>query len=141
MKIIVTGSLGNISKPLTKKLVQKGHQVTVISSNPERQKDIEALGAKASIGTMEDAGFLTASFKGAEAVYVMETMGPRSFFDQNLDIIAAINKIGNNYKQAIEQSGVKRVVHLSSIGAHTDKGNGLLAFHYNVENILQTIAR
>ena len=139
MKIIVTGSLGNISKPLTKELVQKGHQVTVISSKPERQKEIEALGASAAIGSMEDADFLTASFKDAEAVYVMETMGPGRFFDQNLDIIAAINKIGNNYKQAIEKSGVKRVVHLSSIGAHTDKGNGLLAFHYNVENILQTL--
>jgi len=127
MKIIVTGSLGNISKPLTKKLVQKGHQVTVISSKPERQKDIEALGASAAIGTMEDADFLTTTFKGADAVYVMETMGGNSFFDPNLDIIAAINKIGNNYKQAIEQSGIKRVVHLSSIGAHTDKGNGLLA--------------
>ena len=139
MKITITGSLGNISKPLTQELVQKGHQITVISSNPERQKEIEALGASAAIGTREDADFLTASFKGADAVYVMETMGPRGFFDHNLDIIAAINKIGNNYKQAIEQSGVKRVVHLSSIGAHTDKGNGLLAFHYNVENILQTL--
>ena len=139
MKIIVTGSLGNISKPLTKELVQKGHQVTVISSKPERQKDIEALGAKAAIGTMEDAGFLSATFKGADAVYVMETMGTSGFFDQNLDIIAAITRIGNNYKQAIEQSGVKRVVHLSSIGAHTDKGNGLLAFHYNVENILKQL--
>ena len=139
MKIIVTGSLGNISKPLTKELVQKGHQVTVVSSKPERQKDIEALGASAAIGTMEDAGFLTATFKGADAVYVMETMGGNSFFDPNLDIIAAINKIGNNYKQAIEQSGIKRVVHLSSIGAHTDKGNGLLAFHYNVENILKQL--
>ena len=139
MKITIAGSLGNISKPLTKELVKNGHQVTVISSKPERQKDIEALGAKAAIGTMEDAGFLSTSFKGADAVYVMETMGGNSFFDPNLDIIAAINKIGNNYKQAIEQSGVKRVVHLSSIGAHTDKGNGLLAFHYNVENILQTL--
>lgn len=139
MKIIITGSLGNISKPLTKELVEKGHQVTVISSKPERQKDIEALGAKAAIGTMEDAGFLTATFMGADAVYVMESMGGNSYFDPNLDIIGAINKIGNNYKQAIEQSGVKRVVHLSSIGAHTDKGNGLLAFHYNVENILQTL--
>ena len=139
MNIIVTGSLGNISKPLTKELVQKGHQVTVISSKPERQKDIEALGASAAIGTMEDADFLTASFKGADAVYVMETMGGNSFFDPNLDIIAAINKIGNNYKQAIEQSDVKRVVHLSSIGAHTDKGNGLLAFHYNVETILKQL--
>ena len=42
------------------------------------------------------------------------------------------NKIANNYAKAIEQSGVKRVVHLSSIGAHTDKGNGQLAAHYDV---------
>jgi uncharacterized protein YbjT (DUF2867 family) len=118
---------------------QQAANKRVISSKPERQKDIEALGAKAAIGTMEDAGFLSASFKGADAVYVMETMGGNSYFDPNLDIIAAINKIGNNYKQAIEQSGVKHVVHLSSIGAHTDKGNGLLAFHYNVENILKSL--
>jgi nucleoside-diphosphate-sugar epimerase len=45
MNIIITGSLGNISKPLTKELVQKGHQVTIISSKPERQKDIETLEA------------------------------------------------------------------------------------------------
>jgi len=139
MKITITGSLGNISKPLTKELVQKWHQVTVISSKAERQKDIELLGAKAAIGTMEDADFLTAAFKGADVVYVMETLGANSFFDHNLDIIEAINKIGNNYKLAIQQSGVKRVVHLSSIGAHTDKGNGILAFHYNVENILKQL--
>ena len=62
MKIIVTGSLGHISKPLTQELVQKGHSVTVISSNPEKQKDIEAIGAKAAIGTMEDADFLSSNF-------------------------------------------------------------------------------
>jgi nucleoside-diphosphate-sugar epimerase len=42
MKVIVTGSLGNIGKPLAKELVQKGHTVTVISSKPEKQKDIWA---------------------------------------------------------------------------------------------------
>jgi uncharacterized protein YbjT (DUF2867 family) len=139
MKIIVTGSLGHIGKPLTIELVQKGHEVTVISSNPERQGAIEALGAKAAIGSMEDADFLSASFTGADAVYVMESLGSGRYFDPNIDIIGAINKIGNNYKQAIQQSGVKRVVHLSSIGAHTDQGNGLLAFHYNVEKILKTL--
>ncbi|MCW3089971.1 MAG: NAD-dependent epimerase/dehydratase family protein [Ferruginibacter sp.] len=44
--------------------------------------------------------------------------------------MAAITEIANSYKQAIEQSGVKKVIHLSSIGAHTDKGNGMLAAHY-----------
>ena len=65
MKIIVTGSLGQISKPLAKELVEKGHSVTVISSNPERQKDIEALGAKAAIGTMEDLDAASCTCGGA----------------------------------------------------------------------------
>lgn len=45
MKIIVTGSLGNIGKSLTPTLVQKGHDVTVITSTAERVKSIEAFGA------------------------------------------------------------------------------------------------
>jgi len=139
MKIIVTGSLGHISKPLAIELVQQGHDVTVISSNPERQEAIETLGAKAAIGIMEDVDFLLATFTGADVVYVMETFGPDRFFDQNLDVLGAITKIGNNYAQAVQQSGVKRVVHLSSIGAHTDQGNGLLRMHYIVENILDAL--
>lgn len=139
MEIVVTGSLGNISKPLVLELVQKGHSVTVISSKNERQKEIEVLGAKAAIGVMENSDFLTAAFKGADVVYVMEALGHNSFFDHHLDLYAALNKIGNSYKQAIQQSGVKNVVHLSSIGAHTDKGTGILTFHYNVENILKQL--
>jgi uncharacterized protein YbjT (DUF2867 family) len=139
MKIVVTGSLGNISKPLTEALVSRGHSVTVVSSKAEKKKDIEAIGAKAAIGTIEDPGFLTNTFKGADVVYVMEAIGYESFFDHNIDVIEVINKIARNYKQAIEHSGVKRVVHLSSIGAHTGKGNGILAFHYNAENILKQL--
>lgn len=38
MKIVVTGSLGNISKPLTEELVRKCHSVTVVSSKAYKQK-------------------------------------------------------------------------------------------------------
>jgi uncharacterized protein YbjT (DUF2867 family) len=69
----------------------------------------------------------------------MEAIGAHRFFDQHLDYMAAIDRIVSNYKQAVLQSGVKRVVHLSSIGAHTDKGNGMLAFHYEAENILRQL--
>jgi uncharacterized protein YbjT (DUF2867 family) len=137
MKIVITGSLGHISLPLTKELVQKGHKVTVVSSKPERQKEIEALGATAAIGVMEDADFLTTTFTSADAVYTM--IAPGNFFDPNFDLMAECRKLANNFVQVIKRSGVKRVVHLSSIGAHTDKGNGILAFHYNVEQILGTL--
>src|ERR1044072_3685329 len=126
MKIVLTGSIGNIGNPLTRSLVQKGHEVTVISSNAERTSAIETLGAKAAIGNMFDAAFLAATFKGADVVYLMETMeAAGDIFDKDVDFIARINQIGNNYKMAVEQSGVKNVVHLSSVGAHTDKGIGI----------------
>jgi uncharacterized protein YbjT (DUF2867 family) len=139
MKIIITGSLGNISRPLTQMLVKKNHTVTVISSKQERRKEIEELGALAAIGTMEDVNFLTKTFTGADIVYCMETLSNELLFDKNLDYVTAMTNIGNNYKQAIQQSGVKKVIHLSSTGAHTNKGVGLLALHYNVENILKQL--
>jgi uncharacterized protein YbjT (DUF2867 family) len=139
MKIIVTGSLGNISKPLAQALVAKGHLVTVISSKVEREKEIEAMGAKAAIGTMQDADFLAKTFRGADIVYLMETGGPGNMFNKSYDLNEATKEIVIAYKTAIEQSGVKKVVHLSGIGAHTDKGVGLLKLHFIAESILKQL--
>jgi uncharacterized protein YbjT (DUF2867 family) len=138
MKVIVTGSLGNISKPLTKELVAKGHAVTVISSKPEKQTDIEALGATAVIGTLEDVNLLVSTFTGAVTVYCM--VPPNNYFDRNLDLIAYYRRLGNNYAHAIGQSGVKRVVNLSSIGAHLDKGSGIILGAHHVEQILNELS-
>ena len=138
MKFIVTGSFGNISKPLAQELVQKGHRVTVISSKPEKQKDIEAMGAIAAIGTLEDVDFLVSTFTGADVVYCM--VPPNDYFDLSLDLIAYYCRIGNNYAQAIHQSGVKRVVNLSTIGAHLEKGSGILFGAHNVEKILNELS-
>lgn len=131
MKIIVTGSLGNISKPLTQDLAKKGHTVTVISTKVNRQKEIEALGVKAAIGSVEDAAFLTTTFTGADAVYCMI---PPSFSENNQ--VAYYKRIGNSYAKAITEANIKRVVHLSSWGAHLDKGTGIILGSHNVENIL-----
>jgi len=137
MKVIITGSLGHISKPLTTTLVQKGHTVTVISSNPEKQKDIEALGASAAIGSLKDAGFLSAAFTGADAVYTM--VPPANYFDHSLDLIGYYHEIGHNYASAIKKAGIKRVVNLSTIGGNLEKGSGILLGAHGVENILNNL--
>lgn len=134
MKIIVTGSLGNVSRPLAATLVQKGHTVTVISSKPEKRKDIEALGAAAAIGTVEDVDFLTATFAGADAVYCMM---PPNYAEA--DLVVFYQKVGRNYAQAIGQAGVKRVVHLSSMGADLDKGTGFILGSHHVEGMLNAL--
>ena len=137
MKIVITGSLGHISKPLTEQLIEEGHQVTVISSNEAKAAEITALGATPAIGSLEDAGFLSATFVGADAVYCM--VPPNNYFDHNLDLMAYFQLLGKNYATAIIASRVRRVVHLSSIGAHLQRGNGIIAGCYNVEAILRKL--
>jgi uncharacterized protein YbjT (DUF2867 family) len=138
MKIVLTGSIGHIGKPLAVELVEKGHRVTVITSNPEKQKDIESLGAVAAIGSIEDLRFLTAAFTGADMVYCM--VPPVNYMNTGTDLMAHCRLIGENYAQAIAQTGVKRVIHLSSVGAHLDKNSGLILCHRAVEGILNTLA-
>jgi len=137
MKITITGSLGNISKPLAHELVQKGHEVTVISSSTEKQAEIENLGASSAIGFVEDPAFLTKAFTGADAVYCMI---PRAnYFDPNLDLDTFTRKIGNNYAEAIKNSGVKRVVFLSSIGAHLEQNSGIIQRYNEIETVLKKL--
>lgn len=138
MKIVVTGSLGNISKLLALKLIKQGHQVTIISSKEYRREEILKIGAIPAIGTIENVDFLIKTFKGKDAVYCM--LPPFDYFgDKNLDYKKDALTIANNYLSAIEQSGIKKVVHLSSVGAEKSEGTGLLVFHHIVETVLKKL--
>ena len=139
MKITLTGSLGHIGKPLTQKLADEGHTITVISSNPSKRQEIEALGAIPAIGTLQDTNFLATSFQGTEAVYTM--VPPANYFDHELNLLEYYQELGHSFAEAIRQAGVRRVVNMSSIGAHLDQGNGILLGTYHVENILNSLAK
>ena len=137
MKITLTGSLGHIGNPLAGDLIEKGHEVTVVSSNPEKQRDIEAIGAVAAIGSLQDVDFITESFTRADLVYCM--VPPANYFDHNLDLLAYYDGIGQNYAHAIVKSGVRRVINLSTFGGDLEKGNGILLGAHNVEEILNKL--
>jgi len=130
MKIIITGSLGNIGKPLTTKLVAEGHHVTVISSNADRKQAIENLGAKAAIGSVSDAAFLADTFAGADALFAMT---PPNLGGSN--VVENTVNAGKSFAEAIEIAGVKRVVMLSSIGAHLEDGTGPIKGLYHIEKL------
>jgi uncharacterized protein YbjT (DUF2867 family) len=134
MKITLTGSTGNITKPLAEILVAKGHEVKIISSNADRVEEIKSLGAIPLIGSVSDAGFLTNAFTGADAIY---TMVPPNFAAPKFR--EYIKGIGEKYAAAIKESGVKKVVNLSSVGADLPDGTGPIAGLHDVENIFQTL--
>lgn len=134
MKFTITGSLGNVSKPLAAILIKKGHTVTVISSNKNKISEIREMGATPAIGSIEDIAFLTKAFEGADAVY---TMVPPNFSVP--DYRAYYQRIAQNYASAIQAAHVKRVVNLSSVGAHLPAGTGPIAGLYDVEQLFNAI--
>jgi uncharacterized protein YbjT (DUF2867 family) len=122
MKIVLTGSLGNISKPLATILIKAGHEVTIISSNKDKVPAIKSLGAVPAIGSINDTDFLTKTFKGADVIY---TMVPPNFAATSMKGYIADSAKG--YAEAIRASGVQHIVNLSSIGAHLESGTGPIA--------------
>lgn len=135
MKYTLLGSLGHITKPLAQQLVAAGHDVTVISSQQERKHGISAIGAKPAIGSANDVAFLASTFKGADAVF---TLVPPKFDAK--DWKQYIADSGKDFASAIKTAGVKKVVNLSSIGAHMPDGCGPVSGLHFEEIALNSLA-
>jgi uncharacterized protein YbjT (DUF2867 family) len=133
-KYVITGSIGHISKPIVQGLVKAGKDVSVITSNPDRVKEIENLGAKALVGQVSDAKFVSNAFKGAEAVY---TMIPPVWQTENWR--ASQNAIAKNYSEAIQANNIRYVVNLSSVGAHVENGVGPVSGLHDFEQMLNKL--
>ncbi|GAA5097500.1 NmrA family NAD(P)-binding protein [Chryseobacterium ginsengisoli] len=143
MKIIITGSLGNVAKPLAEQLIAEGHDITVISSNETKKSEIENLGAKAAIGSITDLNFLIETFKENDAAFLMTP--PNMRFE---NVVENTINAGKNYAEAIKQTGVKKVVMLSSIGVESPVENGPIKglhfiekFYDDLENTSVTFLR
>ena len=136
MKIIVTGSLGNISKPLTQQLVNQGHAVTVISSDANKKITIETLGATAAIGSIADVNFLIRTFTNADAVYCMI---PLSYTDP--DPASYLRRMAGNYLKALQQTAVPRVVVMSGWAADLVEGESAEDVFKDLTNAAITFLR
>jgi uncharacterized protein YbjT (DUF2867 family) len=120
MNYVITGSIGHISKPVVNQLKRAGHSTTVVTSNKERTKEIEGLGAKAAVGSVEDVDFIVKSFAGADAVYLM--IPPNWTLTGGW--LEYQQKVTHNYIDALKTNKIRNVVLLSSVGAHMRKGAG-----------------
>ncbi len=120
MKYVITGSIGHISKPVIQKLIQAGHTVSVITSSADRSTDIAELGAQPVVGSIEDRTFITNSFSGADAVYLM--IPPKWTLTGGW--MEYQKTVADHYIHAIQSNHIKNVILLSSVGAHMRKGSG-----------------
>ena len=131
---VITGSIGNISKPVVRELVKAGKNVRVITSSVPRVQEIESIGATALVGTVYDKTFLKTAFKDADVVY---TMIPPIW--QTTNWLKSMHQVAENYAEALQDCNVKYVVNLSSVGADVGKGVGPVDGLHYFEKLLNAI--
>ena len=131
---IITGATGHTGKRISEALLAAGKSVTVVSRNAEKVADLVAKGAVSAIGDLADADFLTQTFKGATAIYLM--IPP--VWDVT-DWRAHQRTQSEAFLKAMKASGVKKVVLLSSQGAHLLNGAGPVSGLAELEHGLRDI--
>jgi uncharacterized protein YbjT (DUF2867 family) len=130
--IVVTGATGKTGSVIADLLLEKGEKVRVIGRSSERLKQLRDKGAEIEVGDQGDPVFLTRSFSNADSAYLL--IPPK--FDA-LDIRVFYNTMGDSAVAAIKDSGIKKVVFLSSLGAELEHGTGPVAGLHDVEDKLK----
>lgn len=132
--ITITGATGNVGSKIADQLLTEGHDITVIGRNAEKLKPFGDRGARIQVGDIGDTDFLTKAFKGADVVFSVIPPNP-----QAEDQRAYVNRMGTSLATAIENTGVKKVIHLSSQGAELEEGTGPVLGHHDQEQRLNVM--
>jgi uncharacterized protein YbjT (DUF2867 family) len=131
---VLLGSNGNITSQLATLLLAQGAAVRVVGRNEKSLGALKTAGADIAAGDIADADFLAKAFAGATAVY---TMIPTEYSAP--DLAASQDRFGTTIAHAITAAGVKRVINLSSCGAHLSSGTGPIAGLYRQEQRLNAL--
>jgi uncharacterized protein YbjT (DUF2867 family) len=122
----ITGATGNTGSVIANHLFTRGQKVRAIGRDLNRLQPLVARGAEPFTAELTDAARLTKAFSGTQAVYAMI---PPSMASE--DYRAYQDRVAEAIATAIERSGVKFVVSLSSIGADkSDKTGPVVGLHH-----------
>lgn len=124
----VTGATGNIGSQLVELLLAGGHRVRALARASARLDALGARGAEAHAGSIDDASLLSAAFRGADGVFAMlpPDYAAASMRDRQREVAEAV-------VSAVAGAGVRKVVVLSSVGAHLAEGTGPIAGLHDFE--------
>jgi uncharacterized protein YbjT (DUF2867 family) len=132
---VVIGATGNTGSVVAEKLLTKGEEVRVVGRDPKRLERFTQKGAEAFVADVTDAAALTKAFSGAKAVYAMIPPNITS-----TDVRASQERVKDALATALEKSGVKHAVFLSSFGTDKPDKTGPVIGLHNLEEKLNGIA-
>lgn len=120
-KIVVLGATGTVGSKISEILLNEGHQVTLIARHTEKLEKYRGLGAKIIAGDITDVETLTNAFQNADSAFVLL---PDNVKAKNTRTYQRL--VTGILIEAIEKSGIRYIVNMSSLGSHMHEGNGIM---------------
>jgi len=119
MNVLVVGGSGFIGTHLSEELVERGHDVTVLSRDPD-DGDLPAA-VDTYAGDVTDYDSIEGAFEGKEAVVYLVALSPLFKPDGGDEMHDRIHRGGAEHcLRAAEEHGVERFVQMSALGADAD---------------------
>jgi uncharacterized protein YbjT (DUF2867 family) len=100
MKTLVLGGTGAVGSQVVRQLLARGAEVSVLTRDPAKAKSLPA-GARGVIGDLLDPAVVRSAFRGAEAVFLLNALGPTETHEG----LMAVN--------GAKMAGLSRLVYLS----------------------------
>ena len=131
MKIFVAGGTGVIGRPLTAKLLAKGHSIVAITRSPEEAQALAEKGIEPAIADVFNTDAVKAAVSSAQPEVVIEqlTALPRTYTPESMRAAAPFNtrirlEGGANVLAAAQAAGVRRYLR-QSVAFYAIPGPGL----------------
>lgn len=135
MRLAITMPTGKIGQKLVDELLDRGgHDLVLLTRRRERVAEAVDRGALAFEGMLENRDFFTRATAKVDALFLVVPLDSRS-----RDLSRDCSKIVDSAVHAIETNDIQRVVFVSSIGAHLDKGTGPILFLRQAEQKLEKV--
>ena len=136
MKILLLGATGRTGQQIIKEALIRGHKISAIARDPDKLKDY---GIEVTQGTPYDYHTVEKAISGCEAI--INTLNVSRKSDNPWAPLRSpkdmISKSAHNAVQAMEKTGIRRFVALSTIGAGRSwkTSPGILKFMVSVSNL------
>ncbi len=119
MIVTVLGATGKTGGTAAGALLAAGLQVKAVARSPEKLAALRSKGAQAVPADVSDAAAMTGALRGSDAAYLMI---PSDYTKP--DLLGQYTRASEAIARAVRESGIKRVVFLSSLGADAEAGTG-----------------
>ena len=130
--ILITGATGKIGSRLTKKLLDAGEKVRVVSRDEEKLEGFTEQGADSAVGDLLDSDFCRSAFEGCNRAFLLVQGSPTNGRHQEEEL-----QIGRNYAEAMKAAGLKHALFISSLGAEKGTGSPIIDVKLEIEKELK----